>query len=148
MIANMAFAVGLMTGLEAELPRLLPGLTFGHARRNFYEAARLGMQARLVWPDEHGIPREVPALDLFDRLLPVAKSGLLAVGVTEGETAHWLEVVERRALCKVSGASWQKAAFRRLLTENDDRTWATHALLERYQELSTGGAPVAEWPEK
>lgn len=148
MVANMAYGVGLLAGLEPDLPTLLSGLTFGHARRNFYEAARLGIRAELIWPDSRGMPRAVPASTLFVRLLPVARDGLCRLGVDPAEAATWLEVVERRVHKKLTGASWQKDLFRHLLAERDDRQRAAHALLERYQELSSSGAPLFEWPER
>jgi gamma-glutamyl:cysteine ligase YbdK (ATP-grasp superfamily) len=148
MVANMALAVGLAAGLEPGLSELLSGLTFGHARRNFYEAARFGMNAELIWPDERGTPRAVPATRLFERLLPIARSGLEQLGVASPEAGGWLAVVEERVRRKVSGASWQKALFKHLLRQRDDRHYATHALLERYQELSTSGALLSEWPER
>ena len=73
MIANAAFFVGLIHGLSGEVPRMLAGLTFGHARRNFYRAACQGLDAELLWPNgPRGRLRPLSARALVEDLLPVA----------------------------------------------------------------------------
>lgn len=146
MIANVAFAVGLTYGLEAELDWLLAGLTFGHARRNFYEAARLGLGAQLVWPGAaRGGPELVPARELCKRLVHLAESGLERAGVAADEASRWLSVIHDRVATGVTGAAWQLSHFDSNLAEHG-ATVAAQLLLRRYQELALSGAPVHTWP--
>jgi len=52
LMARVAFQVGLVLALEGRMAALLQGMAFTHARRNFYQAARLGLGAELLRPVE------------------------------------------------------------------------------------------------
>jgi hypothetical protein len=148
MIANSAFAVGLVHGLEARLDDLLAGLTFGHARRNFYEAAQHGLDAKLVWSDSvQGRPGLVDAKALLPSLLQVAQQGLESAGVLGGEAAKWLAIVALRVERGVTGASWQARLFEELRGPGG-REAALIELFARYQELARSAQPVHQWPER
>jgi gamma-glutamyl:cysteine ligase YbdK (ATP-grasp superfamily) len=146
MVANAGFLIGLTLALSAELPALLPGFTFGHARRNFYEAARHGLDAELVWADGPGQRVHlVHARELAQKLVPVAERGLIAAGVAPDEAARWLEIIARRIASGQTGAVWQRHAFaqhRQQYSAND----AVHRLLEDYLAAVESGRPVHEWP--
>ncbi|MEW6270438.1 MAG: glutamate--cysteine ligase [Thermodesulfobacteriota bacterium] len=78
MLANGAFLVGLTLALGPESERLVSRLTFGQARRSFYQAARRGLDAEILWPtDEPPSPRPVAAHALVPRLLPLARDALV-----------------------------------------------------------------------
>jgi hypothetical protein len=86
MAANAAFLLGLVLGLAPEIERLLSCFTFTHARRNFYEAARRGLAATMLWPRTPGHRAEpLSARELVERLLPVAAAGLRSHGVQSDE---------------------------------------------------------------
>ena len=147
MVGNVALLVGLTLGLAPEIERLLRGLTFGHARRNFYQAARFGLDAELIWPDpSSGSPRATTARQLFEELVPVAERGLRQAGVDADEIARSLGHVERRVRRGVTGASWQRRVYDRLL-EREPRERAAGSLLRRYQDLVQGGEPISAWPD-
>jgi hypothetical protein len=142
MVANAAFLVGLTLGLAPDVERTLSQLTFGQARRNFYAAAREGLDATLLWPRASGLsPRVVPAPDLAEELLPVARQGLVAAGVLADEADERLAVVARRLAGRMTGAKWQRT---RLGNRRDPAAFSE--MLARYLELAEGGSPVAEWP--
>jgi gamma-glutamyl:cysteine ligase YbdK (ATP-grasp superfamily) len=146
MLANAAFLTGLVLALAADVERLLHAITFGQARRNFYAAARGGIDAEILWPAiEAPSPRPVPALELVPRLLPLAYDALVAHGVAADEARALLTVIERRVAARTSGARWQA----RVLAERGrttSRREAIDAMFARYLELSASGAPVHEWP--
>jgi len=145
MVANAAFLVGLVCGLREQADDLVVGCTFGQARRNFYEAARFGPDAQLLWPDVAGGPvRPVPATELCARLLPVAEAGLARQGVASDEITRWLDIVAERAASGRTGARWQTRLYDRL-RERSTLPEATRALLARYRPLSEQGTPVARW---
>jgi hypothetical protein len=147
MIGNAALLVGLALGLAPEMDRLMRGLTFGHARRNFYQAARFGLAAEMVWPDpRRGTPRTWTVKELFEHLLPLAERGLAGAGVDPDEIARSLGLVQRRVQRGVSGAGWQRRLYDRLL-ERHERGTAALLLLRRYQELSWSGQPIDTWPD-
>ena len=145
MVANAALLVGLVCGLREQIDELMIGCTFGQARRNFYEAARRGPDAELLWPTAPGeAVRPIAARALLERLLPVAREGLKSEGLEADEIDRWLDLVGARAASGRTGARWQAATFEdlraRVSTED-----ALRELLRRYQHLSLEGRPVATW---
>ena len=88
----------------------------------------------------------MPATELVLRkLLPIARDGLDRVGVDAADADRLLEIVERRCVGAVNGASWQAAAFHRLY-ENRDRADALREMTVRYREHMHGNEPVHAWP--
>ena len=145
MAANAAFLLGLTLGLMPDIERLLPALTFGHARRNFYRAACHGLEAELLWPSFRGYaatPR--PARELVTELLPLAESGLTKAGVGANEAARWLGIIEQRVEKNLTGTAWQVAIVGEL-NKTLDRPTALRLMLERYIQNAESGEPVSQW---
>jgi hypothetical protein len=146
MLANAAFLLGLSLALAPDAGTWTRQLLFARAHANFYQAARLGLEAELEWPlGPDGRPERLPAADLVRRLLPEARRGLQAAGVDREEADRLLRVVEDRAAAGQTGAVWQ----RRTLAALEGRTTREQALgqlLERYLELQATGDPVHTWP--
>lgn len=147
MVANMAFLVGLTLGLAPDMEKHVQRLTFGQVRRNFYEAARLGLDAELLWPRASvPSPRRTSVADAVFELLPLARQGLLHNGVEPVEADSWLGLIHERVSRRRTGALWQSAAWQRLRQQLSPEE-ASRVLLQRYMELSELGKPVHEWPE-
>jgi gamma-glutamyl:cysteine ligase YbdK (ATP-grasp superfamily) len=146
MLANAAFLLGLSLALAHDADTWTRSLLFARAHASFYQAARLGLEAELVWPlGPDGRPERVPAADLVRRLLPEARRGLDQAGVDPEEAERLLRVVEDRVTAGQTGAVWQ----RRTLAALEGRAGRAHALgrlLERYLELQATGDPVHTWP--
>ncbi len=148
MVANAALAIGLTLGLLPESETLVGRMTFGQTRRNFYEAARRGLEAELLWPAMRApSPRVSSPLALAADLLPIAKAGLLASGVDRDEADRWLGVVAARIERRTTGAVWQRSVYDRL-SASMSRDRAAHAMLRRYRERSDHGDPVHTWPSR
>jgi gamma-glutamyl:cysteine ligase YbdK (ATP-grasp superfamily) len=146
MMANGALLLGLALGLSREVDALLPGMPFVHARGNFLRAARDGLDAVLLWPEARApSPRPVPVGELLERLLPVARVGLLEAGVEPGEVDTFLGVVTQRLRSRRTGARWQRELLTRL-ESRQPRHEALAVLLARYRSHSETGVPVHEWP--
>lgn len=146
MAANAAFALGLTLALRDEAPSLVSALTFGQARRNFYAAARYGLDAELLWPcAEAPSPQPLPAPVLIERLLPQARAGLVAAGVDAGEADARLGVIAARVSRGQTGARWQRRTLEVLARELPGER-AQAAMLERYLTCARTGRPVHEWP--
>lgn len=146
MVANAAFALGLTLGLTPSIDTLLLGLNYSHARRNFYEAAKWGMEAKLLWPVPRGIsPSMVGARDLALRLLPIAREGLSRGGVDPKEVDVFLGVIEARVRAGITGADWQRRLFGSPRSREEARSLGK-ALVLRYADLAESGKPVHEWP--
>lgn len=143
MVANTAFAIGATLGLAERIEPLLSQMTFGHARENFYEAARFGLDATLLWPSPAS-PSPAPrsAREVIASLVPIARDALVAHGVDPDEAARWLEPIERRT---TTGARWQRAvfdAFGKRMGAAD----AAAKMLDLYLEYSERDLSVCDWP--
>jgi gamma-glutamyl:cysteine ligase YbdK (ATP-grasp superfamily) len=146
MLANGALLLGLTLGLSDEVESLLPGLPFMCARGNFLRAAKEGLDAVMLWPERTApSPRPIPAVELVERLLPVARRGLVGAGVEAEEADALLSVVEARVRARCTGARWQRKMLARL-EAHMPRQDALAALLERYMAHAASGRPVHEWP--
>jgi gamma-glutamyl:cysteine ligase YbdK (ATP-grasp superfamily) len=146
MVANAAFLIGLAEGIRPRINELLPSIPFHIAEYNFHRAAQHGLDARLVWPsfDQAGF-REEPVVNIIERMLPLAREGLDAIGIDGGESQRYLDVIERRLVERCSGAIWQRRMLEKLREKQKPKE-ALHAMLEQFIEHSTANVPVAEWP--
>jgi gamma-glutamyl:cysteine ligase YbdK (ATP-grasp superfamily) len=145
-IANAAFIIGLTLGLTPRMSSYAARFTFGHARHNFYTAARQGLDAELLWPHPSApSPRLHPARVLIERVLPLARTGLIEAGVEPGEAEKWLAIIAERTERRQTGATWQLRAFERARAGSDEST-ALRKMLARYLDLSEGDTPVHTWP--
>jgi gamma-glutamyl:cysteine ligase YbdK (ATP-grasp superfamily) len=146
MLANGALLLGLTLGLAPQVDRLLPALPFSFARGNFWRAAQQGLDAEMLWPQSRApSPRPVPAVELMERLLPLAREGLVGAGVEADEADTLLAVIQGRLRARRTGARWQRELLARLETRMP-RPDAFSALLERYMACAASGRPVHEWP--
>jgi hypothetical protein len=142
-VANAAFYFGLVRTLaDAERP-VWSQMSFSAAEENFHQAARHGIDAQLFWP---GLGY-LPATELvLRRLLPMAADGLDRWEVAPAERDRLLDVVRRRCLGGVNGASWQSDALRdleeRLHTGRDE---ALRLMLADYIEHMHSNEPVDMW---
>ncbi len=138
-IANMAFYYGLVYGLGLRQTPMEQHLPFAKARDNFYSAARYGLNARLLWPDDKGNEREIGMRQLIvDELLPVARAGLVSRGIPDSEVDEYLDIIGARVDSSQNGAAWQ-------------RRWVAmhgidlHELVQAYRERQDQGDPVHTW---
>lgn len=132
MIANAALYLGLARSLAFAGDGGTGGLAFADARRNFYAAARHGLEARLDWP---GVGEIAADRLLADRLIPAAREGLADLGVAE---SGFLDVIEGRVKSGQTGAVWQRKAL-------EARGGEFYALMAAYCEGQRSGEPVHQW---
>ncbi|MFG1684268.1 glutamate--cysteine ligase [Nonomuraea sp. NPDC049269] len=132
MAANTAFLIGLTL---AQSERDLTEYRFAEAYQNFYRAAMHGLDAKLSWPGRDG---EFAAADLVLDLLPEAREGLLAAGVTPSDADNALDIIRQRTRLRRTGSVWQRET---LATFGGDR----EQLVRRYRELALSGQPVHTW---
>jgi len=144
LMANAAFHIGTILALRDHMEELLQGITFTHARRNFYQAAKSGLGAELLWPTAIGRRTEpIPAWRLVDRLLPQAERGLREHGVDSAETSRLLGVIADRAASGRTGARFQRAIFEQ--GRASDPWGSATAVVEAYLENQLTGRPVHTW---
>jgi hypothetical protein len=145
MLANAAFLLGLTLALAPDAGAWTRELPFARAHANFYDAARLGLEAELAWPGTEGAAESAGAAELVPRLLPQARRGLVEAGVDPGEADRLLGVIGDRAASGQTGAVWQRRTLTALEPQLD-REQALAAMLERYLVHQLTGDPVHTWP--
>jgi len=135
-IGNIAFYLGLVRYYFHREPPLDSQISFEDARRNFYAAARHGLNALVRWTGG----REGPLGDLVAReLLPAAREGLLRMRIDKEDIDYYLdEVIGRRVLCGKNGARWQRDFIAR---HGPD----FRRLTEAYYENQRRNLPVCLW---
>lgn len=107
-VANVAFFIGLVLGIEQDIGDVRSRFDFADVRANFHAAAHHGLEAELRW--ERG--QREPARQLITRtLLPLAERGLRAAGISEVEIGRTLDVIATRAATGRTGARWQRDAW-------------------------------------
>ncbi len=131
--ANAVFFYGLLLGAMAR--RLWERLPFDQARDNFYQAARLGLEARLSWPGKG----RLAASRLVLELLPVAAEGLARLGVEATLAGECLALISERVAEGRTGARWQRDFVAQYGPCGPD-------LVRAYAERQAGGEPVHRWP--
>lgn len=145
MAANTAFLVGLAIGLRQEIDDFLPKFPFKYADYNFYRAAQYGLDAQLLWPSAGGkSPREISACKLAEDMLPVARTGLDTLGVSDEDSDRMLGVISNRLQHRVSAARWQRKVLAQLDTRMS-RPEALKRLLQLYLDCAETRKPVSEW---
>ncbi|HKQ60530.1 MAG TPA: CBS domain-containing protein [Candidatus Polarisedimenticolaceae bacterium] len=140
-VANAAFWLGLMVGLEARYDDVTRAISFEDAKMNFTAAAREGLGAQLLWLDGSRLP-VVPLV--CDRLLPIARDGLRAQGVNEQDAERYLGRIDTGVRKMRNGAEWQVQSLAELRGRGSPALCLgalTGAMLERQR----ANLPVAAW---
>jgi gamma-glutamyl:cysteine ligase YbdK (ATP-grasp superfamily) len=136
MMANLAFAVGLIAEAARDETPPEAVLPFADLRRRFYAAARDGLDASLeAWPAGQGTTLRDA---LLGGLIDKAGDGLSRLGVPTALSAAWLHGLEARVASGRTGSHWQ---LRHLERAGGDLAALTLAYAERQAE----GAPVHLW---
>lgn len=145
MLANTAFLVGIALGLAPHMDDVRTRFEFDAAQRNFYRAARLGLEASLDWPPGLGTEEgEISARLLLPKLAGFAREGLKGAGVDAAESDPLIDCVLGRVESGQTGSAWQRARLASLTPGRPDMEALTR-MLEDYLDRSEGGSPVHEW---
>ncbi len=132
-VGNIALFYGLVNWLAANPDLQLPD--FSLVKRNFYHAARYGLDAELAWPGSNSVP--VKTL-LREQLIPAAQQQLEQLGFDPRDVDYYVgEVVAERIKRNQTGAIWQRQFYLA-----NGRNTAT--LMAAYQENCRKGA-VYSW---
>lgn len=147
MVANAAFAIGLANGLADNINELISVTPFRFAEYNFYRAAQSGLDAQVLWPLENPYQlQEVSISKVINKLLPIAKQGLVALGVDECEADQYLSVINARVEQKITGAIWQKnmlTHYQKTMTKKA----ACRALVSTYLANCRTGQSITQWEQ-
>ncbi|MFL0810705.1 MAG: glutamate--cysteine ligase [Agarilytica sp.] len=145
MIANAAFATGIVMGLRDSIDDIVAMMPFRFADFNFYRAAQHGLDASIIWPHakKHQLI-EMPITEVISAMIPIAEKGLTRLGIDQKEIEQNLNIIEQRLIHKVTGARWQKQYIHNI-EAHSNRDQACHEMFQRYVENFHSGAPVHEW---
>jgi hypothetical protein len=140
MVANMAFFYGLIEWLVMEPHAPEFGLPFAAAKQNFYEAARLGLNASIDWYDSKrwNLVRLIQNV-----LLDQSRQGLRALKVDATLADRYLGIIEQRVATKLTGAAFQTASAER--HREADGSLDLAAMVRGYRDRQNSGQPVHTW---
>ena len=134
-ISNAAFYYGLVTYLNSlDIDPELQ-LQFDQARDNFYNAAKSGFDAQVIWLD--GNKYNIRTL-LLDKLIGQAAEGLNLAGIDSNDIHRYLGVISERTETGINGAAWQRA-----FVEQHGKNMP--ALTSAYIQRQNSGEPVHTW---
>lgn len=136
-IANAAFYYGLARNICTEIMANGLPLPFSQAKDNFYQAARYGLDAHIIWFD--GTSHRLPQL-LQSELLPRAAAGLKSLGVDKADCEDYLDIIRQRIANKQNGCRWQLQYSRK---HDHDLAEMTRTYLKH----QNSGRPVSEWSD-
>ena len=104
-IANIAFYYGLVEYYACCIDPPEASLTFAETKDNFYRAAQLGLNHRLLWSDGN----RYTIRDLvLNKLLSEAETGLSKLGISDKDRSYYLGIIQSRIDSGQTGAQWQR----------------------------------------
>jgi CBS domain-containing protein len=140
-IANAAFWLGLLNGMDDHYGDVSKLLDFDEAKMNFFAASKLGLDTKFKWVDE----KRYSAVDLINKeLLPIAKEGLNKAGVDTGDISSYLDIIEERAESGQTGSYWMIKSYN-ALTKKVTKEQALTALSNAMVKNQMKGEPVHKW---
>ncbi|MEO5583687.1 MAG: CBS domain-containing protein [Saprospiraceae bacterium] len=140
-IANSAFWLGCMIGLESEVEDIRKKVSFADISDNFMKAAQFGIDSKFNWFDD----QKIPAVELIlKELLPLAHKGLKAQKVNDDDINKYLGIIEDRAKKHMNGARWQLRAYTKLM-EQTNRTEALTVMTAAMLANQKKNIPIHKW---
>ncbi len=140
-IANSALWFGLMVQIPKVYPDLAERIPFEQTRANFVASARYGLNFKMHWMD--GATISVRDL-LLEELIPLARQGLRACSVDDGDIDRYMGVVEARVASGKNGARWMLDSVAKIHgfgTKAERLSALTAATIDRQAD----DTPVHEW---
>lgn len=140
-IANAAFWLGLLNGMQEAYPDISEVMDFDDAKMNFFAAAKMGLETKFRWVDK----KRYTSVDLIRKeLLPLARTGLKSQGVDAGDIDTYLDIIEERAESTHTGSYWMIKSYGSLVKEmprEQALTAVTNAMIKNQKK----GEPVHKW---
>lgn len=140
-MANTAFWLGLMNGMEDVYPDITKVLDFDNARMNFFAASKMGLDTKFMWTND----KKISARALIrEELLPIAREGLKKVNILESDINTYLSVIEDRVESAQTGSYWVIKSYGKLNKEhNREQTLSTITAAMVKNQMK--GEPVHKW---
>lgn len=141
-MANSAFWLGLMNGIEDTYPDISKEMDFADARANFFAAARFGMDTQLCWTGDKKIS---PANLILEELLPMARNGLAKAKIDKQDIDYYMGIIEARTKSGMTGSNWILKSFSKINREGITRDETISAITASIYKQQHQGKPVHEW---
>ncbi|MFT7517386.1 MAG: CBS domain-containing protein/gamma-glutamyl:cysteine ligase YbdK (ATP-grasp superfamily) [Myxococcota bacterium] len=141
-VANAAFWIGLMRGVADQYGDPQHIFNFDDAKSNLLSAARLGLDAQIIWLDGNTYPVHDLVLNL---LIPIARIGLELSKVDKDDIDLYLGIIESRVRSNTSGAKWMLDSAKEMRVEHGVAETLT-ALVASTIENQNTGKPIHQWP--
>ncbi|MEO0471327.1 MAG: CBS domain-containing protein [Bacteroidota bacterium] len=141
-MANAAFWLGLMNGIEDEIPDITQEMEFHEAKANFFAAARFGLDTQLTWRKGR---KTSPSHLILDELLPIAKHGLDKAGIDTDDRDYYMGIIKARAETGITGSCWTLGSFHELRRQGMTRDEAVSTITASMYRQQHQGKPVHEW---
>ncbi len=140
-VANAVFWVGLMQGMPDRYKNLSQLIPFNDVKGNFVNAARTGVNTFFNWFGKGISAKRL----ILTELLPMAYEGLIKTGIDKKEIEFYLNIIEKRAESRQTGAQWMKHS-NRALKKKMTKDIANATLTAHMYKNQREGKPVHEWP--
>lgn len=140
-VANAALWFGLMSGLAEEHTDIRSVIEFDTVRTNFLAAARQGLDAQLTWLDGRTMTAQSLVLE---HLLPLAREGLAAGGISAADSDKYLGIIEDRVQARMSGAQWLLSSLTEMGGQGTSEE-RTSALVAATVSRQRSGEPGHTW---
>ncbi len=141
-MANAAFWLGLMNGMEDEVKDITNCMEFSDAKSNFFAAARFGLDTKLTWLNQQKVP---PSQLIREQLLPIARHGLAKAGIDKEDISYYLDIIDARNDSGCTGSQWMLNSFGKLAKDGHTRDEISSAITSTIFENQHKGIPVHEW---
>ncbi|MCG8374547.1 MAG: glutamate-cysteine ligase family protein, partial [Balneolales bacterium] len=140
-MANTAFWLGVLNGFEDEHPDITKELEFDDSRRNFFAAAKMGIDSTFEWTGG----KKISAKDLImDELLPIAHHGLKKANINSSDIDTYLTVIKDRVEAGKTGSIWMVKSYNNL-TKDVNREQAITTITSAMEKNQKKGEPVHKW---
>ena len=139
-VANAVFWVGLMQGMPLRYTNLNELAPFNDVKGNFVNAARTGIDTFFNWFGKGISAKRL----ILTELIPMAYAGLKKTGIDEKDIEFYLNIIERRAESRCTGALWTKTS-NRALKKKMTKDIANATLTAHMYKNQREGKPVHEW---
>ena len=140
-MANAAFWLGLLNGMDEQYPDISEVLDFDDAKMNFIAASKMGLDTKFKWTND----KRYTAVDLIcNELLPIAKEGLQKAGVDKGDITSYLDIIEERTEAGQTGSYWIIKSYNSL-TKSVAREQALTAVTNAMIKNQKKGEPAHKW---
>ena len=134
-MANTAFFYGLQEWMATLDEPMEHKIEHAMAKANFYEGARLGLDAQISWVGDNKI--QIGKI-ILEELLDKARAGLNQLEIDKSDIDDYLGIIEARVRTRQTGAYWQKAFIKEYGPDMS-------SMLEAYYNNQQRGNPVHEW---